>query len=67
MKKNFKDEPLFMVGDEIKHPKYGKGVICEVDHRMFPDYRFFYYAKFTDGGRVWLPKRETEKHCEKLN
>ncbi len=67
MKKNLNSKPLFAVGDEIKHPKYGKGVICEADRRMFPDYRFFYYVKFADDGRAWLPKRATEKHCEKLN
>ena len=57
--------PLFKVGDVIKHPTYGKGVIKKVAEGMFPDYDFFYDADFTgkggDGTKVWLPKVKTEK------
>ncbi len=57
--------PLFAVGDVIKHPKYGKGVIKKIDTGMSPDFDFFYDADFTgkggDGTKVWLPKAKTEK------
>lgn len=57
--------PLFKVGDHIKHPRYGKGVIKKIADGMFPDYDFFYDADFTikggDGTKVWLPKAKTEK------
>lgn len=57
--------PLLAVGDRIKHPKYGIGVVKQVENRMFPDYDFFYNVDFTgkggDGTKVWLPKAKTEK------
>ncbi len=65
-KKELNRKPQFSVGDQIKHSKYGKGTICEIDSRMFPDFSFFYYTKFRDGTKVWLPKFKTEKSCEKL-
>lgn len=62
--------PVFAVGDTIKHPKYGVGVIKKIDTGMFPDYDFFYDADFTgkggDGTKVWLPKVKTERDCEKV-
>lgn len=57
--------PKLAVGDRIKHPKYGVGVVKQVENRMFPDYDFFYDVDFTgkdgDGTKVWLPKVKTEK------
>lgn len=62
--------PVFAVGDRIKHPVYGEGVITKIDTSMFPDFDFFYDADFTgrkgDGTKVWLPKAKTEKVCELL-
>lgn len=57
--------PLLAVGDRIKHPKYGIGVVKKFDNGMYPDYEFFYDVDFTgkggDGTKVWLPKVKTEK------
>jgi len=73
MKKNMKftREPLFAVGDRIKHPVYGEGVITKIDTSDHPDYSFFYDADFTgkkgDGTKVWLPKAKTEKEARLLS
>lgn len=57
--------PQLAVGDRIKHPKYGIGVIRGFKRGMFPDPEFFYDADFTgkggDGTKVWLPKVKTER------
>lgn len=57
--------PQLAVGDRIKHPKYGVGVVRKFDNGMYPDYEFFYDVDFTgkggDGTKVWLPKVKTEK------
>lgn len=62
--------PKFAVGDVIKHPTYGVGVIKKIDTGIYPDYDFFYDADFTgkggDGTKVWLSKVKTEKTCELL-
>lgn len=67
-KKKFDPTPKFAIGDIIKHPRYGIGVIRQIDDRMFPNYEFFYDADFTgrkgDGTKVWLPKVWSEKNCE---
>lgn len=61
---------LFMVGDVIKHPKYGVGVIRKVEKNYVDLYDFFYDADFTgksgDGTKVWLPKAKTEKQTTLL-
>jgi hypothetical protein len=56
---------LFAVGDVIKHPKYGTGVITKVSFNHIDNYDFFYHADFTgkggDGTKVWLPKAKSER------
>ncbi len=69
--KKFDREPRFSVGDRIKHPKHGEGVIRKVRDETDLDYDFFYDVDFTgrkgDGTKAWLPKNYTEKKCEKIN
>lgn len=64
-KKTIDPIPMLAVGDRIKHPKFGVGVVKQVKGGMFPDYDFFYDVDFTgeggDGTKVWLPKVKTEK------
>lgn len=61
---------LFKVGDVIKHPKYGRGVIRKIEANVLDLYDFFYDTDFTgkggDGTKVWLPKLKTEKQAELL-
>jgi len=63
--------PSLAIGDRIKHSKYGEGVIRKIDDSVYPNYAFFYYVDFSgkkgDGTKIWLPKHQTEKNCEKLN
>lgn len=63
--------PKFAVGDIIKHPHYGVGIIKKIDTALYPNYEFFYYADFPakggDGTKVWLPKVKTEKTCSPVN
>lgn len=62
--KKFDRVPKFAVGDVIKHPKHGIGVIKQVDNN---NYDFFYYADFCgrggDNTKAWLPKIWSEKNC----
>lgn len=58
-------DPAFSVGDTIKHPTYGTGVVRDIDYQSAD---FYYFADFTgkhgDGTKVWLPKAKTEKVVE---
>lgn len=64
-KKRIDPTPHLTIGDHVKHPKFGVGVVKQYDTRMFPDYEFFYDVDFTgkggDGTKVWLSKVKAEK------
>lgn len=66
-----KNVPMFEVGDLVKHPQHGVGMVRKTEaERMFPNYEFFYYICFTgrksDGTKVWLSKAKAEKDCHKI-
>lgn len=58
----------FKIGDKIKHPKYGIGVVRQISR--IPGDEFHYDVDFSirggDGTKVWLHKRKTEKVATKL-
>lgn len=76
MSKNRKRKPInpipaLVVGDVIRHPIYGTGLVKQIENENPGEYEFFYYVDFAnrngDGTKVWLPKRETEETCKLVN
>lgn len=60
-------KPKFNIGDKIRHPVYGVGIVKKIADY---DPSLFYDVDFTirggDGTKAWLPKGKTEKEAAKV-